>query len=221
MKKDFKAIIFDMDGVIVDTNNFHRNIEYAVCRKHKINISLSKWDSFRGLTYEAMYDYIIKNFGTRELSVSELTDESIKLTLKLAKTKVKAIPGALTFIKKSRNYFKKIALTTSNKKVFQTIIFSKFKLSPYFDTVVTGEDIKRGKPDPEPYLLTCDKLKIKPCKCVVIEDADNGIVSAKKAGCFTVGLATTFDKNRLLASGADLVVKDFKELSAKLEKDFI
>ena len=210
-----------MDGVIVDTKNFHRNIERAICREHKINIPMSEWDNFQGLTYEEMYGHIVKNFSRQKLSVTELTDETVRMTLKLADKKIRAVDGALQFVKKSKNYFATIALTTSAKKEFQEAIFAKFKLWPYFDAVVTGDDIKNGKPDPEPYLLTCAKLGVKPARCVVIEDADNGIISAKKAGCFAVGLATTFNKNKLLASGADLAVKNFKELSAKPEKYFI
>ena len=94
----------------------------------------------------------------------------------------------------------------------QELAFSQFGLSNYFDVVVTGNDITHGKPHPEPYLKTAEKIGYSPLQCLVIEDSTNGIRSAKAAGCRAVGIATSFSSDTLLAAGADVVVQSFAEL---------
>jgi beta-phosphoglucomutase-like phosphatase (HAD superfamily) len=83
---------------------------------------------------------------------------------------------------------------------------------------VHGEDVKKGKPDPEIYLLAAKKLKYKSSECLVIEDALNGVIAAKKAGCKVIGITTSFSKNILKKSGADYVVNNYRELTKIVKK---
>jgi len=96
------------------------------------------------------------------------------------------------------------------------LAFEKFGLSEYFDAVVTGEDIERGKPDPEPYLLTAANLSQPATACMVIEDAVSGVISGKAAGCLVVGITTSFAAEDLRNGGADLVISSFRDLGNRL-----
>jgi beta-phosphoglucomutase-like phosphatase (HAD superfamily) len=125
---------------------------------------------------------------------------------------VEMIEGALQFLKRCKSAGFQLGLTTSAARGIQQLAFEKFGLSKYFDAVVTGEDIVRGKPDPEPYLLTAGKLSQPATACMVIEDAVSGIISGKSAGCFVVALTTSFSIEDLAAAGADLVFPSFRDL---------
>jgi beta-phosphoglucomutase-like phosphatase (HAD superfamily) len=109
-----------------------------------------------------------------------------------------------------------MALTTSAPRELQELAFGQFDLSGYFGVVVTGDDVSQGKPHPEPYLKTAEKLGRAPSHCVVVEDSTNGVRSAKAAGCPTVGLATSFSAETLAAAGSDLTVATFSELQKAL-----
>ena len=99
---------------------------------------------------------------------------------------------------------------------FQQLAFETFQLSGYFDAIITGEDIERGKPDPEQYLLTAEKLCIPTSACMVIEDAISGVLSGKATGSFVVGITTSFTRNALVSADADLVVPSFSVLEDQI-----
>lgn len=214
MLKNIDAIIFDMDGVIVDSEPLHFELEQAACRDHGIQVPLSEWDGrWHGTKVSYFFKYIINTYGNGVFSVSDLLVYKNKMYLEIAPKKLKPIPGALEYIKKVKEREKKLALTTSSEKELQEMVFGKFNLHPYFNVIVTGDEIEKGKPDPEPYLKTVEKLGIPASQCLVIEDAVNGILSAKAAGCVTVGITTSFPAKSLHEAGADYVINTFYELS--------
>jgi beta-phosphoglucomutase-like phosphatase (HAD superfamily) len=94
----------------------------------------------------------------------------------------------------------------------QQRIFEIFNLSPYFSTIITGEDIINGKPHPEPYLKTAEKLGVAPANALVIEDSLNGVRSGKAAGCRVIAITTSFPREPLMELQADYVVDSFAEL---------
>lgn len=211
-KNNIQAIIFDMDGVIIDSEALHIEAEKQTLKDHSIIIPDSEWQRFKGTTYEWMYQYIIDHFTDGSITAEKLVKHTEYIYLKTAAKKLKLIPGAKEYLKIIKKTDKKVALTTSSKKRLQTLAFDKFHLHPYFDVVVTGDNIKNGKPHPEPYLKTIEKLGIPGSHCVVIEDSKNGIISAKTAGCIVVGITTSFPKNDLLKAGADYTINTFAEL---------
>ena len=87
-----------------------------------------------------------------------------------------------------------------------------FNLRPFFSTITTGEDIIKGKPHPEPYLKTAEKLGVAPPNALVIEDSVNGVRSGKAAGCRVIAITTTFPRESLMEVQADYVVDSFAEL---------
>ncbi len=217
MKKSVKAIIFDMDGVIVDSEPIHERSEIEVCREFGMNVPKEEWDNFRGKKLEDIFSYTSQEFGTGKEPIEKMIKRKIELYLKYALREIKLIRGALDFLReleKSQKY--RYALTTSGRRNQQEKILKKLKLDDFFPIMVTAEDVRKGKPNPEPYLLTVEKLGEKPNKCLVIEDSDNGIVSAKAAGCQTCGITTTFSYKVLKMAGADLIVSNFEELSERL-----
>jgi len=218
MKQKYQAIIFDMDDVIIDSMKVHVKLEKAVVKKYKIKAPATVWRKFPGWKIEEIFKYLADNYGGKKIDVRRMVKDKYVRLLKLADKDIKAITGAIKFVKQSHKSFAKTALVTSSEKEFCDFILKKFSLNNDFDLAITAEDFKRGKPSPEAYLKAVKLLKIKPNQAMVIEDAVNGIVSAKAAGCLAIGITTTFPRSRLIDAGANYVVKNYSELKSLIRK---
>jgi HAD superfamily hydrolase (TIGR01509 family) len=214
--KNLKAIIFDMDGVIVDSEKLHTEAELSTCTEYQIKAPMEEWDKFRGRTGQDFFSHLIQNFCATKHDVMEVLEYNSRKYFEIAQTRLQLVPGALDFLKLLKEGLFNIGLATSGRKSHQEMVFHKFSLQDYFDAIITGDEIINGKPHPEPYVKIVKKLLHKPQECLVIEDAINGIVSAKAAGCLTAGITTSFDREKLLASGADMTFDQFGELNSMI-----
>jgi HAD superfamily hydrolase (TIGR01509 family) len=211
-----KAFIFDMDGVLTDSENLYVFAEQEVCRNNGITIPDSEWQNFKGRTNKDIFTYINSNFGNNSFDINQLIDQKRAIVLSRL-DRVELFPGVIDFLKFVRNYYSRIGLTTSTSRPLQEKIFNFHQLNKYFDEIVTGDQVAIGKPNPEAYILTLQKLGVTPDDAIVIEDSDNGIIAAKAAGCFTIGISHSFPREILLKAGADIVVDTFPELRQLLE----
>lgn len=204
-----KAVIFDMDGVITDTMYYHFLAWKKVFAEKRIRVGcfdIYKREGQDGLTS------IKEIFNERHLKISE--EEAKILLAKKEKifrqiVKRKFIPGSRSFIHflNSKGFLLGLVTGTSYKEMKKILPHSLINL---FGAIVTGDDVKRGKPHPEPFLKALEKLKLKPKEAIVIENAPFGIRAAKKAGIFCIALETSLPKNFL--KEANRIVKSFFEL---------
>jgi len=213
------AIIFDMDGVITDTEPLHVKAELLTCRHYGFDAPESEWDKFRGKKSEDIFNYLLEAYGGgRQVPVTDIMAFKTKTYLELSASQgIPAVPGVIEFIKRIRPVFSKIGLATSSNAAIQKAIFDGLGLWPYFDAVVTGDDLTRGKPDPEAYLKASSRIGVPAGRCLVIEDSDNGVRAARGAGCRVIGITTSFPRDYLLACGARETVDTYPELLAKLD----
>jgi HAD superfamily hydrolase (TIGR01509 family) len=212
----FSNILFDMDGVLINSEPLHEftllELSGQFGRRFE---NESELQQFKGLPEVSVATLLKEIFPAVTLENHEIT--RLRLELLLANFHVvEMIEGALEFVKRCKAAGFCLGLTTSAARTIQQLAFEKFGLSKYFDAVVTGEDIKRGKPDPEPYLLTAGRLAQPASACMVIEDAVSGVISGKAAGCFVLGITTSFPANDLAAAGADLVLASFRDLESRI-----
>jgi HAD superfamily hydrolase (TIGR01509 family) len=212
----FSNILFDMDGVLINSEPLHEftllELSGQFGRRFE---NESELQQFKGLPEVSIASLLKEIFPAVTLENHEIT--RLRLELLLANFHVvEMIEGALEFVKRCKAASFRLGLTTSAARIIQQLAFEKFGLAKYFDAVVTGEDIKRGKPDPEPYLLTAGRLTQPASACMVIEDAVSGVISGKAAGCFVVGITTSFPANDLAAAGADLVLASFRDLESRI-----
>lgn len=210
--KKIKAIIFDMDGVIVDSEHIHKAAELEACRHFGIDAPIEEWEKFKGRTLKYIADYLIKKYASRKIKPHQFAKKKTDLYLEMAPKKIAEIPGAVDFIKKAKKKNFCLCLATSSLDVIRKLVFKKYNLHPYFSFVTTADEVAHGKPHPEPYLKTVAKSGFLPAECAVIEDSDNGIISAKSAGCHAIGITTSFGAEKLAEVGADLVVGGFDEI---------
>jgi len=207
-----KAFLFDRDGIILDSEFAHIKAVIETFKKFGIKIKKSEHKLIVGRhpddylpELKNKYDFSIEEFWKVENSLyykyfnkDPIFKEIIKLMGKL----------------KKQNF--KIALTTSSDLKTTKMLLKRIKkLNDYVDVIITRENYKKSKPNPEPYLVTAKKLKVKPSECVVIEDSLPGLKSAKSAGMKCIVIPTNLTKKQNFKE-ADLVVKSAKDIN--LEK---
>jgi HAD superfamily hydrolase (TIGR01509 family) len=210
------AIIFDLDGVIIDSEALHNAAVATAVAAHGVAVPDALFDEFMGIPDEVLLDHINRHLLAGQSSVAHLLAEKQVAYLQVA-GQVRAIPGALAFIQMARPHFRGFGLATSSLRVNQALAFDTFDLHRYFDVIVTAEDVTRTKPDPEPYRRAVERLGAPSSTCVVIEDSVNGIRAGKGAGCQVIGLTTTYPAGQLRAAGADVVCSSFAEIAAHLQ----
>ena len=212
---DFEAIIFDMDGVIIDSEPLHEKAERVVFSQYQLTVPSSVFDAFKGKSEEDVFGHVVQEYADNRLDASELIALKHEVYSEMI-GELQLIAGARPFIERLVRRGIRLALTTSATRRDQERAFALFDLHAYFDVVVTREDVVHSKPDPEPYLTTARRLALAPALCLVIEDSIHGVLSAWRAGCTVAGLATSFSTERLLQAGARFAADDYEALAHHL-----
>ena len=210
-----QGILLDLDGVVIDSERVHEQSLVVLSERFGRRFSSDEVMSFKGLSEAGTALRFRREFPDLALSDQAVIEARLDIVRENFHL-VTLIRGATGFLEKAKTAGYRMVLTTSANRELQKLAFARFHLQPYFEGVITGNDVSRGKPDPEPYLLSAAKLNLAPQTCAVIEDALNGIKSGKAAGCHVIGLTTSFPANALRDAGADWVVDGFDQLSGHL-----
>lgn len=213
-QKQITTIIFDMNGVITDDEHCHEIATRQVFESFGVNITPEIYRTYcLGRTDKAAFADLLADFGLQDLKRSKLIDDKTKIYLDLVRDELKIYPGVVACIKKlAQNYT--LALTTSSTKLEVQATMKITGLSDLFKVIVTSEDVNRGKPDPEPYLVTLEKLGLPASQCLVIEDSENGVKSAKAAGIKCIAISNTEIPEKLQL--ADAIIATYKEFDNNL-----
>lgn len=210
-----KAIIFDMDGVIIDSEPLHFKIEKELIRELGVEITDEEHNSFVGTTEYHMFS-IIKEKYQIEFPIEEMIEKKKEMFIENL-DQVPLVENFKDFLLTMHKAGYPMALASSNNKRVIGAVAEKFDLKDYIKVFVSADDVKRGKPDPEIFLTAAEKLGIPPASCLVIEDARNGVKAAKAAGMRCIGLQNLNSGNQDL-SEADLVIGNFNELNLDIIK---
>jgi beta-phosphoglucomutase family hydrolase len=177
------AVIFDMDGVIVDSEPFHVQAEREVMERYGFDISEEELHRrYLGRTSQFMYQDLIDRYKLDVTDWHQLAEEKKDIFLPLLESKAQLIEGVLELIQFLHVGGMKLAIASSSRLHFIEIVMERFGLGGFFDVVVSADHIKHGKPHPEIFLKASDKLGCRPKECLVIEDAASGVAAAKSAG---------------------------------------
>lgn len=210
-----KAIIFDMDGVLVDSENHHHATEIAAFRHFGIELDPEVNRKYKGVPLKKHFSSLVEELKLKT-SLDDLLNKQNENLEKVFSIDANLFEGAIETLQDLSSKYK-IALATSSEKVFVEIVLKRFNLEKYFDCLVTADDIKKGKPDPEIFLKAAKLLGLKPNECAVIEDSLAGMKAAKAAGMFLIAHKAHHNRN-LDFSLADFVVEDLREIPKILEK---
>jgi beta-phosphoglucomutase len=204
------AMIFDADGVIVDSNPFHKIAMRKFCGKHGIYLTEENMKSqIFGRTNK---DWITKVFGSHLTSeqIKEYENEKEALFRQIFLPHIQPIKGLIGFLEKLRQHNIVRTIASSAPPVNVDFFLNKTGARDFFDIIINGDEVESSKPHPEIYLKTIEIIKYPPEKCIVVEDSLSGVQSARSAGCKVIGLTTTHTAEELV--NTDKVINDFDDL---------
>lgn len=209
--KNIHAILFDFDGVLMQSIEDHHRSWNEVFRSYNTEIG---WEEFSVLEGQSLYT-IARQLCQRH-GIDESESEKIGRTkneIYLRSAKLKLYDGVFPLLDAVKEKKIKMALVTgAHRDRFERSVNERF-LS-YFDAVVTADDVTHTKPDPEPFRMASSKLGMTSDECIVVENAPLGITSAKQAGMYCVALTTTLSDRWL--KDADLIIKNLADLRNKI-----
>ncbi|HOB16603.1 MAG TPA: HAD family phosphatase [Defluviitoga sp.] len=212
-----KAVIFDMDGVIIDSEPLHWDANKQIFAQLGIPIQDVPYSNYIGVSNEDMWQDL-KNLFNLSHSIEELVQWQNEETLKYFKeTPYKPIDGIVELLIELKNNNFKVGLASSSPEILIEEVLTHLDIKKYFDTYASADYVPRGKPKPDLFLYTAGLLQVKPKECVVIEDSKQGVKAAKAAGMKCIGFANPNSMNQDL-SQADIIVKSFKDITIDLIK---
>jgi HAD superfamily hydrolase (TIGR01509 family) len=211
-----RAVIFDMDGVIIDSQPYHFAVEEKIFRELGFAVTEEESHSFVGMAGDRMWLYVKNKYGLRQ-SLKELVeyDNRIRIDYFASLAKVTPIPGIVDLLDELNRNNIKIALASSSSVEVIEIFISKSGLKHYFQQIISGDFVEKGKPAPDIFIHTAQALQEAAADCVVIEDSANGVKAAKLAGMKCIGFKNANSGDQDL-SLADMVIDDFKKIDVHL-----
>ena len=181
-----QAVMFDMDGLLVDTEPLWFEVESAVMARLGGDWGAGDQEQLVGGSLERTLDYLLGK-ATRPRSRATVAGWMVGGMVELLGTRpITALPGALRLLGEVAAAGVPHALVTSSERVIMEAVLRQLKVS--FPVTVCGEDVAATKPDPEPYLLAAARLGADPRWCAALEDSPNGVAAAEAAGCLTVAV---------------------------------
>ena len=208
-----KAVLFDMDGVIVDTEPLHHKAYKMMFNDVGIEVSDAMYRSFTGQSTRSICEFLCKHFDlTLEPIVLEKGKRAHFTRLFFEDPDLQLLEGVEALIK---NYHANgLTLVVASSASMFTInnVMKRFNLDPYFKDKLSGADLKASKPHPEIFINAAKAAGVSPAECFVIEDSTNGIIAAKEANIYCIAYKNVHSKDQDY-SRADLLITDYKEIT--------
>ncbi|MFW6035005.1 MAG: HAD family hydrolase [Halanaerobiales bacterium] len=207
-----EAVIFDMDGVIIDSEPIHYQANLQLFKKMNIQVTRDEYEGFIGLSNTEVWSRLKEKHNLNS-PVEELVSEIVESNIKVLKgSQVEPINGIKPLLDKLRKVKLKVALASSSPTEYIRQVLEKLKIKEYFETTVSGEELKNGKPDPDIFLHTAELINVKPGNCLVIEDSENGVKAAKAAGMKCIGYNNLNSGSQNL-DNADIIINSITEIN--------
>jgi beta-phosphoglucomutase len=208
-----KAVLFDVDGVLVDSFQAHFRSWLMLAEENGFSFTREDFTSTFGRTSRDIIAALWPVDDLDDEQIRSLDDRKEALYREIVADDFPAMDGAVELIDALGEAGFRLAVGSSGPPENVNLVLERLGRAEAFATIITGNDVTRGKPDPHVYQLAADRLKIRPGRCAVIEDAPAGIAAARAAKMAAIGLASTGRTVQELAA-ADLVVGSLRELSA-------
>lgn len=203
-----KAVIFDMDGVLVDSEPLWQKAEFEIFSSLGAHVTEELALLTKTMTTKEVTEFWRSRTAGEEISFQEAEELVISRVIELIENENCLIEGIENFVKLLKDQGYKIGLATNSPYRIIPVVLKKLNLTHCFDAVSSSDSEKNGKPDPSVYLTTCSKLEVEPDQCTAIEDSYSGMLAAKRAGMKVI--AFTNGNAAAEITIANDVIKSFK-----------
>ena len=210
-----KGVLFDMDGVLVNNLEIHRQAFAEFFRRYGVERTFDELSRVFGKGNDDIMGELMPADVVERVGIRQLGYEKEAIYRGIYAPIITPQPGLLAFLAECEREGLRSAVGSSGYKANVDFVLDKCNIRRYFEATVAGDEVTRCKPDPEIYLTAAAKLGLDACECVVFEDAEAGIEAAKRAGMKVVALATTFDREFLATTDADMIIGDFRDISVE------
>lgn len=218
MSQAFRAVIFDLDGVLADSEPWWNEIDAKLLAEYGVSYRGEYHREVLGVSYRLAVEFYKKAFGL-SASVEELMRRRGEIATEFFANRVGLFSSTKTTLERLREMRVRLAVATSSVSASARPFLDRHELTPFFDVIVTGDEIERGKPDPDIYLLAAKKLGIGADVCLVIEDALSGIAAGKAAGMRVAAIPDRrFVDARDYEKEADYVLGNLSEIPALVRR---
>lgn len=203
------AVIFDMDGTMVNNNSYHKMAWFEFGKRHNIQLTDQDFkDKLSGRRNKEILTTLLGDLTSEQ--IQEYAEEKESIYRDLYSKNIREVKGLTTLLDFLKQKGIKIVIATTAPKRNREFVIDCLKIHEFLDLVIGDEHVQKGKPNPEIYLQVANTLNVNPSKCLVFEDSPSGVQAAKKAGMKIVGLLTSHAVGEL--KGADFCIRDFTEL---------
>jgi len=214
----FRAVIFDLDGVLADSERWWNKIDKKLLAQYGVTYRGEHHRNVLGVSYRLAVEFYKKAFGL-SVSTEEMMRRRAEIAIEFFANRVGLFPSAKQALEALRQMNLRLAVATSSISASARPFLERHKLTPFFDVIVTGDEIERGKPHPDIYMRAAEKLGLAPDACLVIEDALSGIAAAKAAQMRVAAIPDTrFVNPREYQKKADYVLGGLSEIPALIRR---
>jgi len=209
---DVEAILFDCDGVLVDSEYLSTNALNIVF-ENEFNIDIGRdYTPVIGTSLATALKYYLDLHHIKEFDLDDLKLKKEQAYFQQAKERLRSFDGCDEFLTLVKKKGLKIAVASSGSHEKINFSLTTTGLKNYFEIFCSADDVMKGKPAPDLFIAAASKVGVSPEKCIVIEDSVNGIKATKAAKMYAIGFLGSFDQQTLFQAGADLVVNGYKNL---------
>jgi beta-phosphoglucomutase len=210
---NIRAVVFDMDGVLIDSHPTHLSAWKAFLRVMGKDLADDELSFIlEGRTRNEILRHFLGSLEESELQAYGKQKDEI---FRAREHQIQAIPGIIDFLWKLNRSGIACAVATSASEIRTVSTIERMGLAHHFDAIITASDVVFGKPDPTVYRLACERLNVSPANALAFDDAPAGVQSAKSAGMRCIGVSSNGMARQLLQTGAEKVIPNFIELSVE------
>ena len=207
-----KAVIFDMDGVLVDNRDVHIESFSTWCQSRNLNIDKNELVSYFGMGNDEIFPLILKRDDLTEQDIIQFSQEKEAIYRDMIAAEIKPLKGLVELLESLKKKGIKIAVGSSGIRENVNFVLEKCNISKYFDAISDGSMASKAKPDPEVFNTAAQLLNLPNEECVVCEDSFAGVEASRRAGMKVVVLATTFAREQ--HNDFDILIDDFSQITA-------
>ena len=210
-----KAVIFDMDGVLVDSQPYHFKADIETMSEYGVIKDQKFYEAFAGTLTDNRMRTLRDMFGL-DVPAEELIEKREKMILDvMANEDIKPVSGIPELLRSIKALGLKTAVASSSGIELIKLVLDRLGIAVYFDSITSGNDVKRGKPSPDIFLLAAERIGAEPSECLVVEDSENGVKAAKSAGMKALGYINPTSGDQCLDM-ADFITDDFKKVNIEM-----